>query len=269
MRRPQYATIDPAPGGLAFRSSYDAGLVAALKAKVPHSDRRWDAEGKQWVVAPQHAAILADLAATYLGVHVDVPRDVAAPAATQRMIRLEYLGAAKDRGGESTASGWVDGGWNAIFPLPVLQRWFCVETRPDEAPTMWGILGLPKSATAAEVKSAYRRLARQWHPDVCKEPDASRQFMAIQEAYRTLSDATKRARYEAGLQLTAGLDVVQGASVWRPPLRCGWLLVEAVEQVGRFVVRRIKQWEDIRNNQGLVLVSYWPQGATKFATRWA
>lgn len=267
--RQPWASIEQDDDGLIFRSAYDAGLVAALKARIPASERRWDNDDKAWIVAAQHGHLLADIAAMHLGVRVDVPRCDATPPARDRMIRLEYLGAVKDRGAESTAMGWVDGGWNAVFPLVVLQRWFCVETRPDEAPTLYGILGVAKSADAAAIKTAYRRLARQWHPDVCQEPDATTQFMAIQAAYDALSDPTRRARYEAGLQLAAGLDMPQSAAVWRSPLRCGWLLVEAIEQVGRIVVERIKQWEDIRNDQGLVLVSYWPRGADQFATRWA
>jgi hypothetical protein len=64
-------------GTLAFRSPYDPGLVAALKAKVPYSDRRPIYDGKDfdyWAVAPQHANILADLAEQCLGSRPQVPQ---------------------------------------------------------------------------------------------------------------------------------------------------------------------------------------------------
>ncbi|MES2935917.1 MAG: DnaJ C-terminal domain-containing protein [Pseudomonadota bacterium] len=58
------------------------------------------------------------------------------------------------------------------------------------------ILGLELSATPAEIKSAYRKLARQFHPDVSKDPKGEERFKEIAEAYATLKDAEKRAEYD-------------------------------------------------------------------------
>lgn len=58
------------------------------------------------------------------------------------------------------------------------------------------ILGVPRSASAEDLKSAFRRLARQYHPDVNKEPDAEERFKEINEAYAVLSDPEKRAAYD-------------------------------------------------------------------------
>jgi molecular chaperone DnaJ len=58
------------------------------------------------------------------------------------------------------------------------------------------ILGVPKNATNDELKSAFRRLARQYHPDVNKSPDAEERFKEINEAYAVLSDDDKRAAYD-------------------------------------------------------------------------
>lgn len=58
------------------------------------------------------------------------------------------------------------------------------------------ILGVSKSATDAEIKSAFRKLAKKYHPDVSKEPDAAEKFKEAQEAYAVLSDATKRRQYD-------------------------------------------------------------------------
>ena len=56
------------------------------------------------------------------------------------------------------------------------------------------ILGVPRSATVEEIKAAFRKLARLYHPDVSKEPDAENKFKEINEAYGVLSDGQKRAR---------------------------------------------------------------------------
>ncbi len=58
------------------------------------------------------------------------------------------------------------------------------------------LLEVPKTATADELKKAYRRLARQYHPDVNPEPAAGEHFKEISKAYETLSDPQRRARYD-------------------------------------------------------------------------
>jgi hypothetical protein len=50
------------------------------------------------------------------------------------------------------------------------------------------ILGVPRHATAEQIRAAYRRLARELHPDVCADPDAARRFAAVAEAYERLTD---------------------------------------------------------------------------------
>jgi molecular chaperone DnaJ len=57
-------------------------------------------------------------------------------------------------------------------------------------------LGVPKGANQDEIKSAFRRLARQFHPDVSDAPDAEERFKEINEAYAVLSDDEKRAAYD-------------------------------------------------------------------------
>jgi curved DNA-binding protein len=58
------------------------------------------------------------------------------------------------------------------------------------------ILGVTRSADADEVKRAYRKLARKFHPDVSKEKNAEAKFKEVQEAYEVLRDADKRAAYD-------------------------------------------------------------------------
>src|ERR1700729_3078662 len=62
----------------------------------------------------------------------------------------------------------------------------------------YAILGVPKTAAAKDIKSAYRKLARKWHPDA--NPDnakaAEEKFKDIQEAYEVLGDTEKRSKYD-------------------------------------------------------------------------
>ncbi|KAK3011826.1 hypothetical protein RJ639_010491 [Escallonia herrerae] len=72
----------------------------------------------------------------------------------------------------------------------------------------YSTLGIPKSASSKEIKAAYRSLARQYHPDVNKQPGATEKFKEISTAYEVLSDDKRRALYdqygEAGVKSTVG-----------------------------------------------------------------
>lgn len=73
------------------------------------------------------------------------------------------------------------------------------------------ILGVARDAAADDIKKAFRRLARKYHPDVSKEPDAEARMKEINEAFAVLSDPEKRAAYDAlGQQYRAGQE-------FRPP----------------------------------------------------
>ena len=77
----------------------------------------------------------------------------------------------------------------------------------------YATLGVPRDASAEDIKKAYRKLARKFHPDVSKEKNAEEKFKEVQVAYDTLSDPEKRAAYDQLGQYRAGED-------FRPPP--GW-----------------------------------------------
>src|SRR5512135_1203107 len=60
----------------------------------------------------------------------------------------------------------------------------------------YDVLGVGRNASDDEIKSAFRKLARQYHPDVNNDPDAEEKFKEVNEAYGVLSDRDKRARYD-------------------------------------------------------------------------
>src|SRR2546429_5926535 len=70
------------------------------------------------------------------------------------------------------------------------------------------VLGVPRDASAEDIRRAYRKLAREYHPDVNKEPGAEDRFKEISEAYEVLRDPEKRERYDRlGANWKAGQDV--------------------------------------------------------------
>jgi curved DNA-binding protein len=74
----------------------------------------------------------------------------------------------------------------------------------------YAALGVERTASAAEIKAAYRKLARKYHPDVSKEENAEEKFKEVAEAYETLKDSEKRAAYDQLGRHAPGAD-------FRPP----------------------------------------------------
>lgn len=60
----------------------------------------------------------------------------------------------------------------------------------------YDVLGVGKDASEADIKKAYRKLSKKYHPDINKAPDAEAKFKEVNEAYETLSDSQKRASYD-------------------------------------------------------------------------
>jgi len=79
---------------------------------------------------------------------------------------------------------------------------------PTMAKDYYELLGVPRTANKSDIKQAFRKLAREYHPDVSKHADAEAKFKEINEAYEVLSDDDKRSRYDrfghAGVQGNGG-----------------------------------------------------------------
>src|SRR3989304_1276194 len=202
MRQNPQANLTLDRGDLILTSPFNRGLVEGIKA-LPYHDRQWDNTRKVWRIKYMWGSDVAALVKRHLNQEVSVPRQITFRDAgpITRMFKIEYLGSVRDRDdGSQTATGYANGEWGGIFPADVLRKWFTDDNaRPDEAPTLYAVLGIKRNATPEEVKKAHRLAARTWHPDVNKEPDAHEQFIRIQRAYEVLSDEQQRRKYNAAL----------------------------------------------------------------------
>lgn len=263
------------PGGLALRTPYDTAFVQDLKASIPTVGRTFDRERKLWIIDEQYARQTAQLVERYFEETLNMPARNTQQRIEQRLLEIRYIGKTKERGeSDRSAFAWVNGSFSVIIPENALRTWFEQgAAMPEQAATLYGILGVPNGIDVDGIKAAYRRIVRQWHPDVCREPNAAEQFLLIQNAYEILSQPNKRARYDAGLALQASLNKTQMMESlpvyqYQPPLRCGWVLAEGKEVVGRFVVEKILAWEDITNAQGKVLTTSWVMNSNAPLEAW-
>lgn len=274
-------------GSLVLVTPYDPGLVAALKAAIPATERAWSGGRKAWIIDPKHGKVVSDLVSAYLGEMIFIPQTISQKPRTEtRILEVRYIGATKDReDGARSAFGYCNGEWSVIFPEDALQDWFLGCSMPQQEAkqtakplTLYSALGIQKGATQDEIKTAFRRMARQWHPDVCKEPNATEMFVLIKKAADTLSDSKMRARYDAGLALEASVPASSRmhsrtlaqmySNGYRSPLRCGLLIAQGSEKLGRFVISKIERWEDITDSRGRTLVTSWPMDAKTFMEAW-
>lgn len=268
--------LESVPGGLRLTTPYDAAFLAAFKQAIPYNARTW--QKPYWIIAPAYAAQVASLVQSYFGVALAQPVVPQPNTVEVRAVEMHYLGQCKERGdGQISAYGYADGAWTLIFAESVLRAWFgAQDQKPNELPTLYATLGIPSAVAEDEIKRAYRRMARQWHPDVCKEPDARDRFEQIRHAYDILGDAVMRRKYDAGLALQASLTQQHDTQfdnpyyrppAYRAPLRCGYLLMEGRYEIGRFLVARILDWQDIVRN-GKTMVSSWDSDNEKIRTEW-
>lgn len=259
-------------GALKVVSPYNPQFVALIKS-LPAGARRFDPADKAWLVDTRYANQVRQWIRNCYGEEIEPIAVSGQQQRTEtRVCDVWYLGRTKPAGDEYQASGMNScKEWAFILPERALREWFEGDTQHTNISTLYGVLGVARNAAEDEIKSAYRRMVKQWHPDVCKEPNAQEMFIKIKEAYEVLSDSNKRARYDAGLALEASLgenaDKLPTKTAYRSPLRCGYILAEGVEQLDRFVVHKILDWQDIRSERG-VLVASWPAGATEPHWQW-
>lgn len=268
--------------GIEYHSPYDKGLIASLKSKIPQNERSWNPDKKCWLVHNRHKKLLDDLSMVHFGNYPDVigvPKSQNTGPVT-KLLQIKYIGSPKDRGGGDNLSFALDfdGQWSTVFPEDVLRNWFeCGIGGNGQAKisteTLYGVLAIARTADENEIKKAYRKAAMRWHPDRNRDDDAPEMFRKVKDAYDTLSNPIMRRRYDAGLALVASMDnqpdygFDRHSKYYRPPLRCGLIMATGKEEVGRFVVEKIRQWEPIKKGH-YELVTSWDKVTESIIEEW-
>lgn len=267
--RPVELTVES--GGLALTTPYHPDFVAAFKSAIPSSARRWQADRRIWLVDAAVGPMVADLCQKFFETRPAIPTVFETTTRETRTMDVRYVGATKrrDAGGRS-AYGFSRGAWGVVFPEAALMDWFrAAPVGRGESQTLFATLGIGRDADSKTVKTAYRRLAFQWHPDRCHEPDATEVFKTLVNAYEILSDDVLRERYVRSLGRERPSQGEFDGFGFRPPLRCGMVQVEGFERIAIFHVEKIVGWDDITDSSGRVLVTSWRQGAVAFDEEWS
>lgn len=261
--------IEIKDGSFAVYSPWNPQFVNDLKFDIPHGKRAWDPSLKAWLVDFNYKPEIEKLIKEHYG------EDALFPEITKQtkqivkgLYRVEYIGRVKDSG---MASGFDGNNWSFLFPEKVLKNWFSGDK--DNAPedeekttftTLYKLLGARATDLPGDLKKAYYRRARQWHPDVCREPDARERFEEIKAAYDVLSDPIKRKKYDLGLKLQKSANqsfkpknFAFSNFGYSPELRCGSIHLEGERRLGKIIVETIYQWDDVTNERGEILVSSW------------
>jgi hypothetical protein len=261
---PRQVNVIAEGNDLVIFSPYDAGFVAEIKTNIPVGDRIFDRDKVAWVIGGKHSTAVKDLIFKYYQQVVTMPDVKVQDSPIIKWFEVRYIGQSLSRdNGEKYAFGKVNDSWVIVFPESVLREYFHSSgEKPTEQDSLYSMLGLSLMSNTNDIKSAYWRMAKQWHPDVCKEKDAQAVFMRINHAYEILNNPAKRVRYDAGLALQNTLDKKynkEGVEYngYRAPLRCGNIQCEGQEAASRFTVSKILQWQDIKNDKGLTLTVSW------------
>lgn len=274
-------------GVIKLYCSYNRDLIFNLKHCIPCSDRRpiyRNGKFSHWEVLPKHARIIENLIDNYLGIKVNIPDAQVITPTTQKLLRVEYIGSLKDReDGTITASGATCENindeleyvlssldWNVVFTEKVLKKWFVGNKAPKTSGnTLYSFLNVKHDASLKEIKKAFRLMVKRYHPDINKDEDAEEMTQKIYNAYNVLRSPPQRKKYDIGLRLEAKLKTQneQLSSLWKIPVRCGLILAEGKEVLGRFHIEKILQWNDIVKD-GKILVTSWDKNINAIKRSW-
>ncbi len=297
---------------------YSQNFVSDFKNQVPAYQRRYIPAYKKWVFDAEHLDWCKQAMRREFNECQFTQPDQREHITFQTRMLVQYIGRVKDN---QIARGWIanstdygawltakydydkyDYEWCVSFTEQTLRQWFEPFTHdipiPQNQPTpptqrssiptnYYARLGLKPPVGPDQIKVAYRKQARQWHPDLNQDPDASQWMTAINEAYKILNDPNAQRVYDAE-QIKLQAAEKQGALFaklagaerakpkesksfdntqygYAPPLRCG-IITAQFELKAHLECLSISAWDDDVNSQGQVRVATWKRGDTMFTT---
>ena len=263
---------------------YSAEFVGLLKEKIPGNARSWDGQNRVWNVDAKYLDTVKSLAELYFD-FVDVVHDKAQAKHARETILIEYLGRCKsDDWNVAYANAQVNGSWNVRVSETVLRAYFenASHAEVTTQTTLYHLLGAKLTASQDELKTAFKRAARTWHPDLNKDPDAAEMFRKVKQAWDLLENPVKRAKYDAGLKLQAAHEqgnvpswkdavlTTHSDYGYRAPATCGIVDCDIENGIKR-TITKIYDWRDDTRKMGnitLIRVASWDNANKCVKTKW-
>ncbi len=146
------------------------------------------------VAREDQMVIFAGFAAAVAAVFVYLARDMILRKKTD--YDSQELGSKEDRGYEKYHSDWSDDYEDVGSRTRRPEGGFRRMSRDGGIPDLYSIMGLQRDATQEQIKTQYRRLAKQSHPDRSSRADARQKMARINQAYEVLSDPEQRDEYD-------------------------------------------------------------------------
>lgn len=267
-------------GCIVITSEYNTSFITQIKSRFNDGDIEWD--GKSWWIRIRNRSdwlALNVIVFDTIGGALPSPSSDLYQFDPKRQLRdfeVYYVGSTRIRkNGSDVAFGYVkreDQCWYVVFPKSVLKRFFGASTEPEENVDLFALLGVPKTATQAELKYSYRELAKRYHPDVNSAD--SETFIRINEAYSVLSDPQQRTIYTASLKWLESAEIeedkeeARDLTTYTPPKNCGVVRCVGYPLMSRFMVENILDWKPIVSKDGRTLFTYWVQDDVWFTEEW-
>lgn len=255
----------------ALKFAYNPTITEEIK-RLPAWGRGWNRDERQWEVAPPLMPLLVERLRALTGMALDAPPAEAYHPPVSVTLEALYVGRVKGEGELAAANVMtLSRQWMAALWGPAVLRWFGATPASANTPaTLYELIGASPDASAAELTNAIKRQLRQWHPDVCREPDAAERTRQLLEARAILLDPVQRSRYDAGLEAArlAGMRRQSAGGEFRPPLRSGRITGTGYKVVDRWIIASIRSWDDLVDDRGRTAVVSWPAGAEDPVVVW-
>lgn len=265
---------------------YNADFVDNLKAVF--DKRRFDWDTKSWLLPASSDNLHRLTPMLKLYYDYEIPQELFSQVGTNPQVEVKnftiyYLGLPRTRNDDSESSFATTkmspesgdyAAWNVVFPLEVLRKFFDGDNTnvPRERQNYFQVLGLSKGAKYKEIKKKYHLMAKTYHPDVSDHSQAEDFFKLINEAYQVLGDKKKRNRYLAAMEISQHQYKTEKHSAvidvgWYPPIKAGQVQVEAKENISRWYVSKIIDWQPILDTAGRQMIPFFRDG--KIQVKWS
>ncbi|MHA2218378.1 MAG: J domain-containing protein [Candidatus Hodarchaeales archaeon] len=250
------------------------GMLPEIKKSISKYNRRYCPETKRWYFDKSELGWISqiikrnglDIIVTDLGGETEI---------NTQEFRIEWVEQQQSRRYIMPYALYLKNRFIAEIPYNEMVRYW--QENPysrqkvfsAESNNFYKLLEVTNTATTEEIKSSYRQLARQFHPDISTEPDAHELFVRINSACEVLSDPKQRKKYDAAIKFSQLTNKPQNRykNFTGPPVTCGRIKGSGRFHLGLFKIDTILKWQDVIKD-GKIMCSIYNPMTKKYTVNW-